>query len=125
MAREAFIDTVRDDEIRALEIFIDHHDTAWKRTLRHCWESGTAIQPPETAAALQRLRNRIGPSGLQRLTTGAVLDAANEIRKNRGEAQASLALRCENCDTGIAEGVLCNACRDVPRSVQVACGGAP
>lgn len=113
------IDAVRDSEIIALEAYIDIHGRDWKRTLRSAWEDTSGKFIP-----LDALRQRLGKSLFQH-TTGDILDAANEIRKNRAPPPVLPTLRCELCDTGITEGVLCASCRAVPRSVQAACGGAP
>jgi hypothetical protein len=67
-------------ECRALLDVIATHGRRWRAALDHAWQTGryTGIHK-DHVPTLQSLRNRIGPSGLARITTNGVIKALERL----------------------------------------------
>lgn len=78
------LDKIRDEEVLALDQLIDlYGPRGWKNELRSAWENGRYSSAIDDAPALQRLRNRLGPSVLSSLGTTDVRNEAVAIAINR------------------------------------------
>lgn len=58
----------------ALKKYISNNGRTWKSKLRHAWERA------ETEGALQQLRNTLGPSWLDKVSTEKLLNCVSEER---------------------------------------------
>jgi len=63
------------DEIAALDYFASKNGRRWKLNLNILWMNG-GLENETNGDALQRVRNKIGPAGLQSITRGAIATAA-------------------------------------------------
>lgn len=90
MSRTSVFDKLTNDEVLALAEFAAEYGRKWKGMLRVCWQSSMYLST-HRAAELQSVRNKVGPSGLQSITTEKL------------KVQASCALLAQQIDdlTGV------------------------
>ena len=79
------VDQLRDEEVIALAAYILVYRRSWKINLQSAWESGRygLSRDADQIPVLQRIRNTLGPSGLQKIKTRDIAAARREIDHNR------------------------------------------
>lgn len=70
------IDQLSGEEINALDYFVSKNGGRWKTKLHALWMNG-GLENEKNGDALQRVRNKIGPSGLQSISRRAIATANN------------------------------------------------
>lgn len=71
---QKYIQQLSRDELQALDYFASTNGRLWKTKLHVFWMNG-GLENETNGDAIQLVRNKIGPSGLQSISRRAIADA--------------------------------------------------